>query len=65
MTTTTYQLTGPDGESARVTSERAAKAKAREWLGAARLTETPTETGWQYWAVDADEDADCVTVEVL
>ena len=49
-----------------VTSELAARRWARARLGAARLTETPTETGWQYWpARDPSGSAEPVTAVVL
>ena len=56
-----------DGRSVTVTSERAAKAWAREQLGAKRLKETPTENGWQYWDVRDDDEMseNDVTVVVL
>ncbi len=61
----TLRCTGPDGQSQTVTSERAARAVARQWLGVSRVTETPTERGWQLWPVHAAEDTDrVVTVEV-
>jgi hypothetical protein len=56
-----------EGNSVVVSSERAAKAWARERLGAKRLKETPTGNGWQYWnASDSDDSSDdAVTVVVL
>lgn len=63
--TTTLQLRGPNNESATVTSERAARATARAWLGVARVSEYPTATGWMYQATNADEDAPAVRVRVV
>lgn len=56
-----------DNITTTVTSEREARAWAREQLGASRVKETPTEKGWQLWDVrDTDEMSDnCVTVEVV
>lgn len=54
--TTTLVVRGPDGQSRSVTSERAARALAREWLGCRRVTETPETDGWAYWPVGAAED---------
>jgi hypothetical protein len=48
---------GPDGQTATVTSERAARDVARRWLGVSRVTETPTERGWQLWPMHAAEDS--------
>lgn len=61
----TLHLSGPDGQAATATSERAARKLAREWLGASRVTETQTPRGWQLWAPGGDEDSsEVVTVEV-
>lgn len=56
-----------DGETVTVTSERAAKAWARQALGAKKLKETPSQNGWQYWdSTDDDEMSEnAVTVVVL
>lgn len=66
---TTYQIRllvrGPDGQRQTVTSERAARSLAREWLGCARVTETAETDGWALWPVGASEDTDrVVRVEV-
>jgi hypothetical protein len=55
-----YDVTGPDGVRVRVGSEREARRRARELLGVERVTETPTERGWQLWPVGAAEDSDQV-----
>lgn len=49
-----------------VGSERAARARAREWLGVDRVYETPADDGWDLWTTLApDVDEEPVHVRVL
>ena len=52
-------------ESIVVTTERAARAWAREKLGVDRVYETPTNSGWQLWPESGDDNDPHVTVTVL
>jgi hypothetical protein len=55
-----------EGESITVTSEAAAKRWARKKLGAKRVYETPTATGWQYWTTkDENKEETPVTAIVM
>jgi hypothetical protein len=49
-----------------VTSEKAARALARDWLGVARVYETPATNGWDLWTtLDESREATPVEVRVL